>query len=71
MTEYNLIRIKQDTKDRLDNFKAPGQSYDGLLQQILLWLESVAPMPPHKGPPLPQFMDVKWKDMIGKRENKQ
>jgi hypothetical protein len=57
---FSHIRVQRETKDRLDQLKAPGQSYDGLLRQILATLESIMPMLPHEGPPLPRGLGVRW-----------
>lgn len=66
MREFNLIRVQQETKDRLDQLKATGQSYDGLLRQILATLESIMPMLPHEGPPLPRGLGVRWSGLTTK-----
>lgn len=61
MTKFNHIRVNQETKDRLDDFKAPGQSYDGLIREILTVVDSMLPTPPLEGPPLPKKLGVRWR----------
>jgi hypothetical protein len=33
--ERTTIGLKRTTKDRLDNSKSPGQSYDGFIRQLI------------------------------------
>jgi hypothetical protein len=61
MTKFNHIRLNQETKDHLDNLKAPGQSYDGLIRELLSLVDSMVPMSPIKGPPLPKKLGVRWR----------
>lgn|GEM_PF-4399276 len=69
MYKFSHIRVQRETKDRLDQLKVPGQSYDGLLRQILATLESIMPMLPHEGPPLPRGLGVRWPGLT-KKESK-
>lgn len=57
---FDLVRVNRTTKERLDELKAPGQSYDGLITQLLDFLEHWRPNLPHEGPPLPHGMGVSW-----------
>lgn len=57
---FDLVRVNRTTKERLDKLKAPGQSYDGLIRQLLDFLEYWRPSLPHEGPPLPRGMGVGW-----------
>jgi hypothetical protein len=44
MTEVKgstLIRVSTPTKEKLDNLRAPGQSYDGILIQLLDLVEQI------------------------------
>jgi len=34
-TEFTHIRISEDTKRHLNELRAPGQSYDGLLRELI------------------------------------
>jgi len=45
MKRFNHISLKQETKNQLDELKAPGQSYDGLLQQLIAIARALMPMP--------------------------
>jgi hypothetical protein len=36
-----LIRVSTPTKEKLDNLRAPGQSYDGILIQLLDLVEQI------------------------------
>jgi len=38
--ETVLIRIRKETRDKLDSVKAPGQTLDGIITQLIeLWKE--------------------------------
>ena len=67
--QFNHIRLNQETKDRLDRLKAAGQSYDGLLRELLDMVERMLPMPPTEGPPLPRSWGIRWQ--AKERTNKQ
>lgn len=60
MAKSTHIRLNKQTKEELDRFKAPGQSYDGLLRQLLTIVEALMPMPPAQGPPLPRGLGIRW-----------
>jgi len=61
MAKSNHIRVNQETKDYLDDLKAPGQSYDGLIREILALVDSMLPTPPIEGPPLPKRLGIRWR----------
>jgi len=72
MTEYDHIRVHRETKEQLDQLKAPGQSYDGLLRELMALVKALLPMPPADGPPLPQGLGIRWptrevKNLISKK----
>ena len=63
MKSYALIRVSEDTKKRLDEFKAQGQSYNGLLWELLQLAEKagfgkaadrLGLLKPTQGLPLPK-----------------
>jgi len=57
---YTHIRLNKATKEQLDEFRAPGQSYDGLLREIMTFLKGALPPPPSQGPPLPRRLGIRW-----------
>jgi hypothetical protein len=60
MNKFTHIRVNQQTKGELDRLKALGQSYDGLLRELLAIAEALMPMPPAQGPPLPRGLGIRW-----------
>jgi len=60
MNKFTHIRLNRQTKEELDRLKAPGQSYDGLLKELLVIVEALMPMPPAQGPPLPRGLGIRW-----------
>jgi len=70
MKEYHTIRIQKPIADKLDELRAPGQSYSGIIQELLELVEqagfgTVADkldlMRPTEGPPLPKKIGRRWK----------
>ncbi len=65
-----MIRVAEDTKSKLDELRAHGQSYNGLLLELLELAEragfgkvadKLGLMPPSEGPPLPKKTGRRWK----------
>jgi len=70
MKSYTLLRVSTDTKKKLDEFRTQGQSYNGLLWELLQLAEKAGfgkaadrldLMRPTEGPPLPKKMGRRWK----------
>jgi len=70
MKSYTLLRVSSDTKKKLDEFRTQGQSYNGLLWELLQLAEKAGfgkaadrldLMKPTEGPPLPKKMNRRWK----------
>jgi len=71
MQKYALIRVSEDTKKRLDEFRAHGQSYNGLLWELLERVEKagfgkaadrLGLLKPTEGPPIPKKTGRRWKE---------
>jgi hypothetical protein len=71
MAKFNHIRVNQETKDHLDDLKAPGQSYDGLIREILALVNSMKPTPPIEGPPLPKRLGIRWRRAQPRQKGKE
>ena len=49
--EHITLAVKRETKEALDSIKHPGQTYDGVVQElVILWKEQ---HPASKGAPAP------------------
>lgn len=70
MRQYHTIRIEKSVADKLDELRAPGQSYNGVLEELIDLAEKVGfgrvadklhLMRPSEGPPLPKKTGRRWK----------
>lgn len=72
-----MLRIRKETVEKLDKLRASGQSYSGILEELIDLAERVGfgrvadklgLMRPTEGPPLPKELGVTWKE---RRKEKQ
>lgn len=69
MADETMIRVKKNTLRQLNELKAPGQSLDGLLQQLIDVVNDFRPATPWEGPPLPYGVLKQLKQPFKGRRN--